>query len=76
MHAQVQSHAYDGHAKQHFLLEACRDLARGITEKCRDWRRRARVRNELTTLSDRDLRELRWTRVEVEAEACKPFWRA
>jgi uncharacterized protein YjiS (DUF1127 family) len=40
------------------------------------WRRRARIRNELTTLSDGDLRDIRWTRAEVEAECRKPFWRA
>jgi len=40
------------------------------------WRRRVRMRNELMTLSDRDLRDVRWTRAEVEAECRKPFWRA
>src|SRR5262249_719704 len=40
------------------------------------WHRRVRIRNELMTLSDRDLRDVRWTRAEVEAECRKPFWRA
>ena len=40
------------------------------------WRRRVRMRNELSTLSDGDLRDIRWTRAEVEAERHKPFWRA
>jgi uncharacterized protein YjiS (DUF1127 family) len=40
------------------------------------WRRRVRVRNELITLSDGDLRDIAWTRAEVEAEHRKPFWRA
>jgi uncharacterized protein YjiS (DUF1127 family) len=40
------------------------------------WRRRVRTRNELSTLSDGDLRDIRWTRPEVEAERRKPFWRA
>jgi uncharacterized protein YjiS (DUF1127 family) len=40
------------------------------------WRRRVRTRNELNTLSDGDLRDIRWTRPEVEAECRKPFWRA
>ena len=39
-----------------------------------EWRRRVRVRNELLTLSDGDLRDIRWTRAEVEAEGRKPFW--
>jgi len=28
------------------------------------------------TLSDGDLRDVRWTRADVEAECRKPFWRA
>jgi uncharacterized protein YjiS (DUF1127 family) len=40
------------------------------------WRRRVRIRNELVTLNDGDLRDIRWTRAEVEAECRKPFWRA
>jgi uncharacterized protein YjiS (DUF1127 family) len=41
-----------------------------------EWRRRVRIRNELIMLSDGDLREIGWTRAEVEAEGRKPFWRA
>ena len=40
------------------------------------WRRRLRIRNELSTLSDGDLRDIRWTKAEVDAERRKPFWRA
>jgi uncharacterized protein YjiS (DUF1127 family) len=40
-----------------------------------EWRRRVRIRNELIMLSDGDLREIGWTRAEVEAEGRKPFWR-
>jgi uncharacterized protein YjiS (DUF1127 family) len=38
------------------------------------WRRRIRTRNKLTTPSDDDLRDIRRTRAEVEAERCKAFW--
>ena len=38
------------------------------------WRRRVRTRNKLTTLSDDDLRDIRKTRAEVEAERCRAFW--
>jgi uncharacterized protein YjiS (DUF1127 family) len=41
-----------------------------------EWRRRVRIRNELLTLHDSDLHDIRWTRAEVEAECRKPFWRA
>jgi len=40
------------------------------------WRRRVRMRNELITLSDGDLRDIGWTRAEANAERRKPFWRA
>jgi uncharacterized protein YjiS (DUF1127 family) len=40
------------------------------------WQRRVRMRNELATLSDGDLCDVRWTRAEAEAERRKPFWRA
>jgi uncharacterized protein YjiS (DUF1127 family) len=39
------------------------------------WRRRVRMRTELATLSNGDLRDIRWTKAEVEAERRKPFWR-
>jgi uncharacterized protein YjiS (DUF1127 family) len=41
-----------------------------------EWRRRVRIRNELLTLNDGDLHDIRWTRAEVEAECRKPFWQA
>ncbi len=44
--------------------------------RLREWRRRVRTRNELLTLTARDLREIGWTRAEAKAEARKPFWEA
>jgi hypothetical protein len=38
------------------------------------WRRRVRALSKPTTISDGDLREIRRTRAEVEAERCKAFW--
>jgi uncharacterized protein YjiS (DUF1127 family) len=38
-------------------------------------RRRIRLRSELLALSDNELRDIRWTRAEAEAQARKPFWR-
>jgi uncharacterized protein YjiS (DUF1127 family) len=35
---------------------------------------RARTRNELTTLSEGHVRDIRRTRAEVEAMRCKAFW--
>jgi len=72
-------YAYVDYSKQPSRLEAYRNLARGITrfrDRVREWQRRVRMRNELMLLSERDLRDVRWTRSDVEAEARKPFWRA
>jgi uncharacterized protein YjiS (DUF1127 family) len=39
------------------------------------WRERSRQRRQLMELTERDLRDLRLTRVDVEQEASKPFWK-
>jgi uncharacterized protein YjiS (DUF1127 family) len=38
------------------------------------WRRRVRTWNELTTLSEGHVRDIRRTRIEVEVARCKAFW--
>jgi len=40
-----------------------------------EWRRRARSRQDLMALSDRDLRDIHATRCDALHEARKPFWR-
>jgi uncharacterized protein YjiS (DUF1127 family) len=40
------------------------------------WRRRARERNQLARLSERDLSDIGLSRGTVYAELQKPFWRA
>jgi uncharacterized protein YjiS (DUF1127 family) len=40
------------------------------------WRRRARDRQQLQSLSDRMLRDIGLTRADVFAEASKHFWRS
>ena len=39
-----------------------------------EWRRRARSRNELMGLSDRDLQDIGVARCSADFEASKPFW--
>jgi len=51
-------------------------MCTGLREIMAQWRRRVRMRNELMTLGDGDLRDIGSTRAEVEAECRKPFWRA
>ena len=41
-----------------------------------EWRRRARGRNELAALSDRELRDIGLTRYDARHEVDQPFWRA
>ena len=45
---------------------------RGVAESFR----RARQRRDLAALSDHNLRDIGLTRVDVEIETGKPFWRA
>ena len=40
-----------------------------------EWRKRARAREELSHLSERDARDIGLTAAQVEFEASKPFWR-
>jgi uncharacterized protein YjiS (DUF1127 family) len=40
------------------------------------WRERARGRQQLRTFDDHLLRDIGLTRLQAEAEANKPFWRA
>ena len=53
-----------------------RAMLTALREIMAQWRRRVLMRNELMTLGDRDLRDIGWTRAELEAEFRKPFWRA
>ena len=39
------------------------------------WRRRVRERRALAEFTDRDLRDLCLSRVDVQLELAKPFWR-
>ena len=62
--------------ERQFLLRAWRIAATlALTgEAIARWRRRVRARNKLATISDGDVRNIRRTRAEVEAERCKAFW--
>ena len=58
---------------------ALRDRVRPIVGQAvallREWRRRARSRQELARLDDRMLRDIGVTRVDTWQEINKPFWR-
>ena len=47
-----------------------------LVAQLRVWRRRARERNQLARLSERDLHDIGMSRGTVYAELRKPFWRA
>lgn len=40
------------------------------------WQRRARLRQELQSLSDTTLRDIGLSRCDIQLEAAKPFWMA
>jgi uncharacterized protein YjiS (DUF1127 family) len=46
-----------------------------LLAQLRLWRRRARERNQLAQLSERDLHDIGMSRGTVYAELQKPFWR-
>jgi uncharacterized protein YjiS (DUF1127 family) len=50
-------------------------LGERLIETVREWRRRSRSRFELLTLGERDLWDLRLTRIDAVSEASKPFWK-
>jgi uncharacterized protein YjiS (DUF1127 family) len=52
------------------------EISTALIARLREWRRRARSRNELLTLTGNDLRDIGWSRAEAEAEARKAFWEA
>lgn len=49
---------------------------RGLAGILREWRYRIRERQGMAHLTERDLRDARLTRADVQAEIAKPFWRA
>ena len=50
-------------------------LASSIASTLRLWRARVRDRRAFPVLDDRDLRDMRLSRWDVERELAKPFWR-
>ena len=50
-------------------------VVRSVRETLRLWGSRIRDRHAFPALDDRDLRDLRMTRWELEQELRKPFWR-
>jgi len=57
------------------IADAIPSLRKRLVETAREWRRRARSRRALMELDDRELWDIRITRVDGEREARKPFWR-
>ena len=51
-------------------------LGSRLVGQLRLWRRRARERNQLARLSERDLHDIGMSRGTIYAELRKPFWRA
>ena len=64
-------------SQQHAFRTADRypSLRTKLVERIREWRRRSRSRRDLMTLGQRDLSDLCLSRIDVEQEASKPFWK-
>jgi uncharacterized protein YjiS (DUF1127 family) len=58
------------------IADTARSLSSRFIETFREWQRRVRSRRDLRALDDRELWDIRVTRVDCEREARKPFWRA
>ena len=58
-----------------FYYRAVRALRHGL-DTWRLWQQRAQGRRQLTMFDDHLLRDIGVTRLQAEAEADKPFWRA
>jgi uncharacterized protein YjiS (DUF1127 family) len=62
-------------ANRRLTVDASSIAVKRIVGTIREWRRRARSRQDLMALGPRDLRDLRLTRVDVLREARKSFWK-
>jgi uncharacterized protein YjiS (DUF1127 family) len=57
------------------LADRVPPLRRALIETVHEWQRRSRSRSDLMALGERDLWDIRLSRVDAEQEARKPFWR-
>ena len=62
-------------ARRRALRDRVRPIVGQAVALVREWRRRARRRQELARLDDRMLRDIGVTRVDAWQEINKPFWR-
>jgi len=60
---------------RHAYVPPRRRWLQGLAAMLKEWRRRARSRNELAVLCDRCLRDIGVTRYDAHQEINKPFWR-
>lgn len=51
-----------------------RPIAASLKVMVLEWLRRRRSRTELAKMTDRDCRDLGYSRCDVDAETSKPFW--
>jgi uncharacterized protein YjiS (DUF1127 family) len=68
--------SYSGSSLIDLVLVRARALHKALAWRLHQWRERSHGRRELRGLTERDLRDIGVTRLEVEAEASKPFWEA
>jgi uncharacterized protein YjiS (DUF1127 family) len=57
------------------FVTRAQEALRSVAATLRLWRARHRERHSFTLLDERDLRDLRLSRWDVERELSKPFWK-
>jgi len=63
------------HGDASIKADAATALRTRLVDMVREWRRRARSRRELASLSYLEIRDIgKWD--QIDTEKCKPFWRA
>ena len=72
----ASEHALGPAPRKHSLHRSAGLGLRRTLDTVRLWRQRARGRRQLRTFDDHLLRDIGITRLQAEAEAEKPFWRA
>lgn len=60
----------------HMRKSLLHDVLDGAVQQFAIWRERARERQLLAQLSDRELRDIRLSRQQAQVEASKPFWKS
>jgi uncharacterized protein YjiS (DUF1127 family) len=74
--APLHERAFQGPPRAHVLSRVVAQWLRRARDAIELWQERSRGRRQLLLLDEHVLRDIGITRLQAEAEANKPFWRA